>query len=67
MLAEKQGVTTAASCQFIFELLPLLSGAGQLGECFSINYNAPEFQLPVYTAADIDAAILRTSAAETTG
>lgn len=67
MLAEKQGTTAAASCKFIFELLPLLSEAGQLGECFSINYNAPEFQLPVYTAADIDAAILRTAAAETTG
>jgi hypothetical protein len=66
-LAELQGIAAAAQCRFIFELLPLLSDAGQLAECFSLNYNAPEFLLPVYTAADVDAAILRTAAAETTG
>ncbi|MGL5891110.1 MAG: hypothetical protein ACRC3B_14570, partial [Bacteroidia bacterium] len=64
-LAEMQGTVAAADCKFVFELLPLLSDAGQIGECFSVNYNAPELQLPVYTAADVDAAILRTAAAET--
>lgn len=58
-LAEEQGLPVAAQCKFIFELLPLLQSAGQLHECYSLNYSEKTFELPVYSAADVDAAIAR--------